>query len=90
MDLIPIPHEVAEIKTSTHLSLANQIKLNLDQKRNSHGDKILNRTYQKMAEHLTSEKFDNNKTDSLIMDMQRSIIHLQKKKRANLPKRKRR
>jgi len=83
MELIPIPQEVVE-KTvrTTKIRVIRQIRGKLKQKSNSRDDKTLQRTCLKMSEYVIDNgSFKADDVDSLIDDMHRSVIALQKRKR---------
>ncbi len=83
MNLILIPNEtIAKTVSSTKIKIIRQIHGKLKQKQHAHDIKILNKTCMKMSEYiLHNGEFDAEKVDSLIEDMHRSIIYLQKRKR---------
>ena len=82
MDLVPIPQEAVE-KTvrTTKLRVIRQIRGKLEQKANTRDDKTLQRTTLKISEYvMDTATHSANDVDSLIDDMYRSIICLQKRK----------
>lgn len=83
MDFIPIPNEtIAKTVSLTKIKIIRQIRGKLKQKQHTQETKILNKTCMKMSEYvLESGKFNADEVDSLINDMYRSIICLQKQKR---------
>jgi len=90
MGLIPIPQEVvAKAVKSTKQRIIRQIRGKLKHKENSRNERILKNTCIKMSEYIIDNgKFKADDVDSLIDDMHRSILTLQKKKQKLLKKRK--
>lgn len=82
MDIVPIPQEAVE-KTvrTTKIRVIRQIRGKLEHKANTRDDKTLQRTCVKMSEYVINTSVHSAAdVDSLIDDMYRSIICLQKRK----------
>jgi hypothetical protein len=82
MEFIPIPQEVVEktVKT-TKVRIIRQILGKLKHKEDSRKAKILRRTCVRMSQYVMDNgKFSADEVDSLIDDMHRSILSLQKRK----------
>ncbi|MBD3360507.1 hypothetical protein GF366_01765 [Candidatus Peregrinibacteria bacterium] len=81
MDLKPLPKEIVEEKRTNFRNKILQVRARLKTKEESRDERILIRTCLKMGEYLTSkEKQTTGKVDSLIKDLHRSTISLQKRK----------
>jgi len=84
MEFIPIPQEqeaVEKTVKTTKIRVIRQILGKLKHKEDSREAKILRRTCIKMSQYVTDNgKFSAGEVDSLLDDMHRSIISLQKRK----------
>ncbi|MFH1533573.1 MAG: hypothetical protein ABID64_01430 [Nitrospirota bacterium] len=82
MELVPIPQEAVErtIRT-TKIRVISQIRGKLEQKATTRDDKTLQRITLKMSKYITDTTTHSaDDVDSIIDDMYRSIICLQKRK----------
>ena len=82
MGLLPIPQEVVEKEVrATKKRVISQIRGKLMNQENSKETTILRKTCIKMSEYLMSGgEFGSNEIDSLVSNMHRSILCLQKRK----------
>jgi hypothetical protein len=89
MPLIPLPQEAVEITLlSTKRQILQQLKSKIKIRDSLRGKKIIERSCMNLADFILSgESYSYEKIDTLIDDMHRTTIYLQKRKQ-NLQRKK--